>query len=557
MSLLSMYFSAVDFEVRSLVPYSRLKDGSPFRRSINLDLLDKSMPPLLWTEYRTRSLSALATSTVLIISSLFTIFTGSLYMTQQLPVIAPVTLQATGSFMIHALDDFNADETPADYGQIENYGQLASSLILDSNLSYPAFTYEDLAFPQFAILPAPNHSYVSPSDTINSTVPALRSRMSCRRYGRSEIDMEVTSVPTMYVPTSHGSYQNVLAIDIQGELCISNSIPTSMTHNVEMQLDQRPESDFIFGTGDWCNAGGDRGLLCCSDFLYVWGHKTNSSSQDGNSVAALACNETVEAVDTTVAFVGPDLRIDPSSPPTVNNASARQSTVDVHTAFENWFDPYFELASGPDSYGYYFNPFFYLLTSSRYGIPSASLDDPRQEEMISDAIVFQHGIIRAQTLNAGFRGPANSTNATIANPPINLDVANDAMTYNATLSSAIGRRRLVQDTAATRILQALLAATLLLSMLGRLLMPNTKLLPRAPTSIANVAALLSDGNTLDLWPPNAQQLSDEELEKSFGSDTTFHLGWTVQKGANEGEGAHSSRPQVSRRFGIDVKNASV
>ncbi|KAI1774406.1 hypothetical protein F4818DRAFT_452394 [Hypoxylon cercidicola] len=561
MSLISMYFSAVDFEVRSLVPYSKLKDGAPFGRSINLDMLDKSMPRLLWTEYQTRSLAALATSTVLVVSSLFTIFTGSLYAARELPVTIPIALQTTGSFMIHP-DRYYSDPSLPKYGQTENYGQLASSLILDSNLSYPAFTYENLAFPEFSILTVPHTPQVSPSDAVNSTVPALRSRMSCRRYGRSEINMEVTTAATMYVPPSHGSRQNILAIDIEGELCVSRSIPTSMTHNVQLQLDQTPEPNFLFGQGEWCSSDGSRGLLCCSDFLYVWGHKTNSSSQAGNSVSALACNETIEAVDTTVAFFGANLRIDPSSPPTVNNGSARQSTVDVHSSYDimldNWFDPYFQLAGGPNSYGYVFDPFFDLLTSSRYGIPSASLDDPRQEEMVADAIVFQHGIIRAQTLNSGFRGPANSTNATLANPPINLDVANDAATYNATLSSATGRRRLVQDVTSTRILEALLAATLLLSMLGRLLMPSTRLLPRAPTSIANVAALISNGNTLHIWPHNVQQLSDEELEKVLGTDNTFHLGWPVHKDGSAREGTHDDQQQeFTARFGIYVKNASI
>ncbi|KAI0164387.1 hypothetical protein GGR52DRAFT_559528 [Hypoxylon sp. FL1284] len=564
MSLISMYFSAVDFEVRSLVPYSKLRDGAPFSRSINMDLIDKSMPLLLWTEYRKRSLSALAMSAVVVISALFTIFTGSLFIVQQQQqVTVPVKLQMTGSFLIRPPANSSSSSGLNIYSQLESYGQLESSLILDSNLSYSAFTYENLAFPQFSILAAPNSPQISSLDTVNGSVPALRSRMACRRYGRAEIDMEVTLGGPANIPVDHGERLNILAIDIKGESCRSN-IPTTVTHNAELPLDARPDPDFLFGAGDWCSSDGSRAMLCCSDFLYVWGHKTNSSSQDGNSVAALACNETIEAVDVAVVFYGSDLRIDPSSPPNANNASARPSTVDVRPLdlmLVNWFDPYRTLAGGPKSYGYDLDPFFYLLTSSRYGVPPASLDDAGRDEEVAAAIVFQHGVIRAQTLNAGFRGPANETNATLANPPVDPAIANDASTpYDAMLSSnstAAGARwRLAQDAAATRVLESLLAVALLLSMLtGRLLLltPTAKLLPRAPTSIASIAALLSDGNTLDLWPRDTQRLSDEEIERALGADATFHLGWPAQKGA----GGREQQLQHVTRFGIYAKNTDI
>ncbi|KAI3337578.1 hypothetical protein HD806DRAFT_543165 [Xylariaceae sp. AK1471] len=192
---------------------------------------------------------------------------------------------------------------------------------------------------------------------------------------------------------------------------------------------------------------------------------------------------------------------------------------------DNWLSPYGYLAEGINALRTNLWPFFNLLTTSRYSVPLADVDNPQRDESVASAIVFQHGIVRAQVLSEGFRGPANTTNVTLANPPTNPETANDAISYNSTVRSTAGRLRLAQDLATTRVIEALLVVALLLSVAGRLLMPNTKLLPQNPISFANVAALVADGNVLSILPDNTQFLSDDGLVTAIGRGYLLRLGW--------------------------------
>jgi hypothetical protein len=55
----------------------------------------------------------------------------------------------------------------------------------------------------------------------------------------------------------------------------------------------------------------------------------------------------------------------------------------------------------------------------------------------------------------------------------------------------------LQDRASTRVLQALLACVLVLVLVGWVVMHETDVLPRAPTTIASVVALLAGGNLFE------------------------------------------------------------
>ena len=553
MSLFAMYFSAVDFEIRSLSPYKSLKHGASFDKCIGLSLLDRSVPPILWTEFRTKQFAALATTLGLLISSLLTIFTGSLFFTVSLSTSSPVQLQTVTSFVPQIAD------TDANVAFGEDYGQLASTLILDSNGTYPAFTYEDLVFPEYSILDEPIDGTppeaVTAEDTVTISVPALRSRMSCRRYDSSQMQVAVQSVLVGGIGV-HGEEQSVLAVDIQGEWCGDQGVPSAVTHNAQVALPDS-SSDFNFAKAGWCYANGQNGLKCCSNWLYVWGHYSNTSSAQ-HTWSALACNESIEAVDVAATLLGPELQIDPSQPPVPNNASSRESTVslDMRSGFEGWVDPYDTLVALPTHDNATLGHFFELLTTSRYAVPESSLVDPDQSLAVTDAILFQHGIIRAQALNRGYRVPADTTNATLRNPPVDLDQGNDAIVYNGTKGNALGRRRLVQDAVSTRVLEALLAATLLFSLFGWIFLGTAKLLPREPTSVANVAALLADGDLIRFLPRDAHRMGDEELRYALAG-FQFRMDWWADnsdqvdgRGINDGERGGHSTGSPTQRFGV-------
>ncbi|KAK6217817.1 hypothetical protein LQW54_003105 [Pestalotiopsis sp. IQ-011] len=196
------------------------------------------------------------------------------------------------------------------------------------------------------------------------------------------------------------------------------------------------------------------------------------------------------------------------------------------------------------------------LVTSRYAIPIDYLGDPAQVTAVEDAILFQHGIIAAQYISRNF--PLNvsfdSTEApnvtlfpTLSNP---IDGAVDTGVYKATATDSHGAQRVVQDPVATRLLQALLLATLLLTLAGWVLGAWKPVLPRPPTSIASVLALLAGGGLLEHMYERGKGdcLTLEEAMPCFDENCSFRLDWG--KGNDDGRDA----PQ---RFGIWVVQNSV
>lgn len=120
--------------------------------------------------------------------------------------------------------------------------------------------------------------------------------------------------------------------------------------------------------------------------------------------------------------------------------------------------------------------------------------------------------------------------------------------YNATATDTSGqRRRVKQDAASTRALQGLLGASLVLLIITWLFTyREANVLPRPPTSIASVAALIAGGNLLTKLPPDVQRLDKEAFAAALGvgskKTTKYWIGWrTVPDLENGGK---------TRRFGI-------
>jgi hypothetical protein len=117
---------------------------------------------------------------------------------------------------------------------------------------------------------------------------------------------------------------------------------------------------------------------------------------------------------------------------------------------------------------------------------------------VAEAIKHQHRIIQAQRL-AFHLVPSNTTNTTLPLSVLETDPdATDAMqvyTGTATTPPGEGRRRVVQDEAATRVLQALLGTTRVLVAVGWVCMRETDVLPRAPDDYCQCGGAFGGGES--------------------------------------------------------------
>ncbi|KAI0460221.1 hypothetical protein F5B21DRAFT_453760 [Xylaria acuta] len=486
-----LIYGSIDSSIRKLTPYVNLSRGSTFGRSLGLDLLDLGVPRMLAREIRTKSFVALSGTLAALIASLLATLSSSLFVLSNVPLVATVQLQIENSL---TNDSGFIGATPVK-------PILAPSLILLSNLSYPMFTYENLVFPALRLN---SNNTISHDLVLNATLLAVRPKMDCRLYNESRI--------------AAGVFNDKLYINItEAEICF----PPGVWRLENPKRDNGLDLGDVSGEGIIAGAG-MRGYCSHSkgewtrELAYFWADIMLAPDPTIGSISVLVCSESLEAVDVFTSFVGADLAIDPGNPPVPNEVKAYNTTAVISDYDVVDVSYYEQLPIG--RYGM-LDGFFSTLIASPYAIPFEYLRDTSKLEIVQDAIIFQHSIIRAQLINDVKRVPPGTTNVFARG-----NATNDAIAYHANMTEAIGQVRVVQDVASTRILQVLLATILGLSLVSWALMPQTRILPREPTSIASVMALLADGNIFRLLPTESQLIEEEELEHLF-SGMTFKMGW--------------------------------
>ncbi|KAK4236997.1 hypothetical protein C8A03DRAFT_35073 [Achaetomium macrosporum] len=486
--VVAMTISSMDFQVRSLAPYTALKHTIDAKTFMTIDFMDMSVPRTMFNEIRFANIGALAATAAFLVSSVFAIASSSLFQPVAFPMVLPTTLRANMSF---DLDPYGNQEAAS-----------IASLILESNLSYPRFTYGDLAFPQLVpSVSLPHDRSVNASTiSINAEVPAVRAKLTCRIYDASKIQTNHTLNYTI----KYSSYQNPLGIYIQGEEC--NRFPKYEDAKYNNILATYPNMTY-FGLGD--ETQNVTAVQGCSQLLYTWGKLNFSATPIVQHIAAVGCNQTAETVVVNTTFVGTALDIDSRNLPQPLENTTRPTTLRPSASLI-----YSYLASintAPEM----LDPFFQMLTSSPWAIPLSSLGDPAAVDTITASIKRHHGIISAQTFAQQLL-PANSSNATLPASVLdaNPNATDDAVTYTGTATTEAGEaeRRVVQDTTSTRILQALLAATVALVALGWACMHETDVLPRTPTTIASVVALLAGGNLFEVHEAEAGGLGGDDKD---------------------------------------------
>lgn len=564
LGLVAFYYSVADNTIRTLAPFVNLKGGGPFKKTVGLDFLDKSRPRIVWTALTVGDFGVLASTMTVLVGATLTIFTSGLFRPVPEPIKAEAAIPAADYFISDDILPYNGDECWSCRAET-----VSSSLILMANLSYPPFTYEDLAFQTLDtnatknLLPSENDEGAELEEmVVEMTLPALRPRLDCRVYTSDDITTNLTLGGYAIQMTVHP-----LRIDVAEENCVpyrhqehSNAvIPTADSPSILDPLSRLGISgDIAFGKAD-----SSPNVSHCSDLFYAWGSLSdaNSNSTTVTNVGAVGCNETVEVVDVKVKFYGSELRIDPDDPPVVDESSVRNATAEL----EDPMYPYLANVTSPDM----FDQFFSLLVSSRYAVPTSFLSDASETTAVAEAIKFQHGVIRAQDINFNLRTTLVDGKFALVNTTVDLEEVTKEVT--SAFGTDLGpeeavpemrgtatsrnvrshRRRLVQDEATTRVLQALLSAILVFSVISWGFTTDDRV-PRSEAllSVASMGSLLIGGNILQLLPKGTEETRG--VEGGFKGER-FRMGWGGRKTSS---GSSGSESELGGRGGGDVEGYS-
>ncbi|KAL2817893.1 hypothetical protein BDW59DRAFT_175315 [Aspergillus cavernicola] len=493
MVTIALLLASIDFNVRCLAPFAKLKSpgGATLQESLALDFLDTISILNVFQSIRTRQWTVLATTLSTLIASFLSIIASSLYSSIDVPHVT------TMNFIQDTV--FTADPTKA-HSTGGSDAIEVSGLILHNNLTYPPWTYEELTFPKLSIEEATDllsHSFVD----IN--VPTLRPHLSChlqtgpnRRDLRTNFKSNPNGVADApYTSSDHAPYY--LDIHAPSEYC--PQYPEDANDPITLTL-VRPEAYFGIQIPNWGSSSGQRtgSQTLCSNTTYIWGH-ANTDSID--YIAMLSCNTSAEIVDANTRFHLPDLDIDvETSPPRPDDSSARP--VDVHPE-----RPVLDLLSAVSDYTS-LDRFFQAVVYGKYSVPMHTLGQSSESNNVIDSIQHNYKIIVAQQSADLIRIPANGT---LNNMPFPGTVTNP------------NRVRIVQDATSTRILEALLGALIVLNVVALVLMNTDHVLPKSPCSIAAVTSL---SNVLASYDSGGGGGGE-------GGRSRFFLGWWDSSGGEK------------------------
>lgn len=556
LTVVSLYFSSVDSELRALAPLGTLgRRADSGSTSPSLRLLGRLYPSTIYKELQTRKLAAAFATTCSLVASFLTVTSGSLFFEIVIPAASPTNLIMVDTF---TSDLKQGAVVGFDY---TNDQDIVTSLILGSNLSYPVDTYEGFAF---QATHWPGQSNVSKDLDVMSTfdikgsVPAIQSRLMCHQYPPSDVNASIlrgfdpqNSMGDAGNDTDYaGSFGDRLLINITNELCEDTPgllLPELAVSRV-LYLGHEAPSQGVFAMSASGLSEGDFLYSTCGGFIFVWGRFESESIY----VSAVTCNATVETVDVDVVFSGPSFSIDPARSP-----SARQDTRKIIISAQelaefdskkistsSWYpDLVGGVSASPNmvqNRPSFLDSFFSLLTTSRNAIPLDFLATPGQEDAVIAAISLQHSIIMAQSISSGERIPLNlnSTDTGVFLLGGKNDTTENATVIEATVENySNAQRRVVMSATATRVLEGLLAATLALALLAWAFMPKTAITPHPATSIMGMMALLVDSDLVEKW-----QSPTGRWNVAVGDDEMFRLGWGPSGDGNKGE--------AGKRFGI-------
>ncbi|KAJ5621127.1 hypothetical protein N7510_005111 [Penicillium lagena] len=498
-------FQSVEFGARVFQPYSVLTQGSaPAETSILENQLRKISIYAVYDTLCKRQWAMATASFPLLLGAITPIVVSGLYTTRNSVAISSLNLtQATR---------WNIGD-PSAYWNRENFTTAPiSGMIIQLNMSYPQWTYKDLAFPKFTLANSNDKTTDTPArGYIQARLPALRARLNCHELKNGSCTWKDTTY-TNEVQIYHDVWQCDPTPDCNNYVRSSSCAPDAEPNKRGYQFSSGIY-DYYPGLPSYCPSHRMLWSKCYRDPRY------NTSANHH----VIDCNATMEEVDVDVRLEVPSFSFDPEFEPRVVKGSARPITVDK-TMFVSFGEIYTFLLDVLPSKGY--NTFGdpdlmkQALVYGIDGVPAEELSDPSR--LISRANEI-FGIVTAQALN--------SCGHESFDKPLNRSWVISPMTSKAPVYKAMfhdGSDYLVQEELSTRILQGLMGAMVV---------------------IAAVASLLYGSRILenDFLPSEAEWCDDNELKRrGVFEGRTFSMGWWTTAGKSLDESGLYAADTITR-----------
>lgn len=362
-------------------------------------------------------------------------------------------------------------------------------LIIEGNMSYPQWTYSELAVPQLGLVDNATDLALNGS-TLSVDTPAVRGGIQCSVVPEDRI-LNLSLSDYGYLATNisapDGCGNSGLIDGPMNWLTASVSIPVNATGYFGYSL--------TLGSGDGCPT-----------IVLYYGHSTDMKI---DNFSAVTCIQYLERVQANVTFDLPDFKI--STDPIVHANSA--------VNFSSFYPTFPTLqvlnVTGTDDV---LDDTFSAMVYGKDGVPTSELLDA---DTLIDSYTHVYREYTAQVvseyLRADFSTLSNNATETVDNP------------LQASYSNP-RHYRLMQSALSTHLLVGVVGALLVCALVVFITIDMRNVLPKPIGSIAAVASLLAGSRIVDpkygMVPPGSEYWSDEQWEKSgVWQSEMFRMGW--------------------------------
>lgn len=484
--LVASMINNLDFYIALFSPWAAMrKVKATAQRSVLTNVVGRFPPTAVSETIRGKYLGALLSTCGALLASLLSIIASDLYLIKDFDMSGPTQT-------VSRLDTFDLGTSYL----VDNDNGAASILgLIQSNSTFPAFTFAEYAFPNMTLGPAPTDIRPGTSlvGSLKGTIPALRANLTCDILNNVDGAMtdEIVVVSAVYdLPrecTDGLTNLNSTTLELETNFTMSDG-------NFAGRL-----LDLRFGTNSstYGHVGEANSTLVannpaigCPSLAFLWGDLMAQHSQNG-PINIAVCYQLIEEVNVNVTFQENSTQFDPSAPPFATNTAINATVNPNSTTGSKTYD--FRIQSnlvrelGVDNTTRNgtsnIDAFFQTLINGTQGVSITTLESSPDVAVAAITSLYQQYM--AQVFSSSFRRPLSTTNTRLTRRQSDTD------SHLADLQTIITVPRLVQNEPSTIALQVVLGVAVLLLAGGYFLTKMRNILPVNPCSIAGTMSLLA------------------------------------------------------------------
>ncbi|KAF9895107.1 hypothetical protein FE257_000009 [Aspergillus nanangensis] len=483
MFAVALMYNLLDFGARVFQPYSLLRRrASTAATSILNPQLGKITAKCFYDSLRQLQPATAATSLAVMLAGLLPIAASGLYTMRNIPRLTPVDVRHLDSFDFMS---YGGNDIPLS----------RPDLILNHNMSYPRWTYQDLAFPSFVLPENNTHEPQALNTVLNVSMAAVRAKANCTALNNDNINI---------ISKEHGVHVNL-------------TLPERCLRPVTTYKPYEALVDFNYSYFGRMLETQTQYPDECPTLTIISGHAQKDAVSTAN---VLLCSPYFESVETNLVLKVPSLDIDLSHPLITIEKTAKPiaSSNDYSQVVpsDSFTFSYSQIQPHDPAYRTDYDGVLSTMAYGFHGTPPPDLVGEENLPHLQAAFQHVYGVAQAQRVSWQFRQETHtpSSSSTLS--------AITAVLHNP------DRARLVQSGISTHLLAGLLTGMVLCAAVAFFAIDTRRTLPKNPCSIAGQASLLAGSEMLgeNVIPPGCEWWSDRELRRRgvFGG-WMFSMGW--------------------------------